>query len=112
MAKVTNPRDGRLKANRDFRRFFKAAVYEPQWRGTFKDDPTVYPSENDAESAARQALQRTMTAKTRDDIADSDLVAMLRFAMLHEGVKPLSTADNILAELRERIAKREAQRRA
>lgn len=105
MAKVTNPRDGRLKANRDFRRFFKAAVYEPQWRGTFKDDPTVYPPPD-------TAVQRVMGATTMSDLADSDLVAMLRFAMLHEGVKPFSTADNILAELRERIAKREAQRRA
>jgi transcriptional regulator NrdR family protein len=53
-----------------------------------------------------------MSAKTLADLADSDLVAMLRFAMLHEGVKPFSTADNILADLRERIAKREAQGRA
>lgn len=103
MAKVTNPRDGRLKANRDFRRFFKAAVYEPQWNGTFKHDPTVYPMPT--------SVQRVMSAKTLDDLADSDLLAMLRFAMLHEGVKPFSTADNILADLRERIAKREAQGR-
>lgn len=104
MNKATNPRDGRLKANRDFRRFFKAAVYEPQWRGTFKDDPTVYPPPD-------AAVQRAMSAKTLADIADSDLVDMLRFAMLHEGVKPFSTADKILGELRERIARREAQGR-
>lgn len=103
MSKPPNPRDGRLKANRDFRRFFKAAVYEPQWRGTFKDDPTVYPPPD-------AAVQRVMGATTMADLADSDLVALLRFAMIHEGIKPLSTADNILATLRDRIARREARR--
>lgn len=105
MGKPTSSKDGRLKANRDFRRFFKAAVYEPQWRGTFKDDPTVYPPPD-------AAVQRVMGATTMADLADSDLVALLRFAMIHEGIKPLSTADNILATLRDRIARREAQGRS
>lgn len=103
MSKPLNPRDGRLKASRAFRRFMNAAVYWPRIHGTFKDDPTVYPPPD-------TAVQRMMVAKTLADLADSDLVAMLRFAMLHEGVKPFSTADNILAALRDSIAKREAKR--
>lgn len=104
MGKPRSSTDGRLKANRDFRRFMLAAVYTPQVLGTFKSDPTVCPIPAPA--------QRVMSARSLDDLADSDLVAMLRFAMIHEGVRPFSTADNILADLRQRIARREAQGRS
>jgi len=104
MGKARDPRDGRLKANRDFRRFMVDAVYTPWKTAKFKDDPTVCP--------APTAAQRLTSARSFDDLADSDLVALLRFAMIHEGVKPFSTADNMLATLRDRIARREARGRA
>lgn len=112
MSKALNPKDRRLKANRAFHRFMADAVYTPFRVGKFKEDPTVYPPANLPAFTTIKAVERITNAKTIDDLADSDLVAMLRFAMLHEGVKPFSTADNILADLRERIAKREAQGRS
>lgn len=104
MTKPLNPKDGRLKANRDFRRFLIEAVYKPQVTGAFKDDPTVHPPPTQ--------MQRVEGAKSIDELTDSDLLFMLRHAMLGEGVKPFSTADNILAHLRDRIAMREKQGRA
>lgn len=103
MTKPLNPKDGRLKANRDFRRFLMEAVYKPQATGMFKDDSSVH--------LPPTQMQRVERAQSIDELTDSDLVSMLRFAMIHEGVKPFSAADNMLAHLRDRIALREKQGR-
>jgi hypothetical protein len=42
----------------------------------------------------------------RGDFSDADLLAMLRHAMLKEGFKPFSMADNILEDLRSRVRQR------
>ena len=103
MTRRLNPDDGRLKSNRDFRRFLMEAVYKPQVTGVFKDDPSVNPPPTQ--------MQRFERAQSIDELTDADLVFMLRHAMLGEGVRPFSTADNILAHLRDRIAMRENQGR-
>lgn len=51
-------------------------------------------------------IERIRNAKSVDDYTDSDLIWLLRGAMLEEGVKPFSQADNILAHLRGRVQKR------
>jgi hypothetical protein len=52
-------------------------------------------------------IARMRDARSVDDLTDSDLAWLLRGAMLKEGVKPFSQADNILAHLRARIERRE-----
>jgi hypothetical protein len=99
MTKPLNPKD----ANRDFRRFLMEAVYKPQATGMFKDDSSVH--------LPPTQMQRVERAQSIDELTDSDLAFMLRHAMLGEGVRPFSTADNILAHLRDRIALREKQGR-
>jgi hypothetical protein len=79
------------------------AVYKPQVTGVFKDDPSVHPPPTQ--------MQRVERAQSIDELTDADLVLMLRHAMLEAGVRPFSTADNILAHLRDRIAMREKQGR-
>jgi hypothetical protein len=41
-----------------------------------------------------------------DEFSDDQLCAVLRAAMVREGVTPLGTADNLLAHLRERLNRR------
>jgi hypothetical protein len=97
--KRLRPSDRRLKANRDFENFMQAAVYAPQRRGDFKNDPTVCPQDLQRE--------RIVSARRIEDYTDGDLAWLLRGAMLKEGVEPFSQADNILAHLRERLERRE-----
>jgi hypothetical protein len=49
------------------------------------------------------SVQRVRSATTPGDLTASDLAWLLRHAMMREGVKPFSEADNILAHLRERL---------
>jgi hypothetical protein len=54
-----------------------------------------------------QPIERMRNAQTIDDLTDSDLLTLLRKAMLKEGVKPLGQADNLHNHLRARVARRE-----
>lgn len=103
MTKPRNPKDGRLKANRDFQQFMIEAIYKPFVTGKFKGDPTV--------CGTCERTFSVVSASNMDELSDAELVSILRAAMLAQGVKPQSTADTILGHLSARVSRRRAQNR-
>lgn len=91
--KVTNPKDGRLKANRDFRRFLLRAVYEPQVRGVFRNDPLV---------RVNAAADRAMRAEALTSLSDEQVLHALTHVLAAEGYQPQGKADTIIKELSQR----------
>lgn len=98
LRKVTNPKDGRLKANRDYQRFLLRAIYEPQVRGTFRNDPSA---RINAAADCEEALSR---------LSDEQVLQALRHVLAAEGYQPKGKADTIIRELSRRAHQRQGEK--
>jgi hypothetical protein len=80
MPKPLDPKDGRLKANRDFNTFMQRAVYAPFMRGDFKNDPTLRPEPTAADSE-HERVMRAIRTRSVEGLSASDLTIILVHAV-------------------------------
>lgn len=99
--KITNPKDGRLKESRDFRRFLLRAVYEPQLHGTFRNDPTA---------RVNAAADCEMRTEALSSLSDQQVLQALRHVLAADGYQPNRKVNTIIRELSRRAHQRQEEK--